>query len=78
MTRHACRSQVVPICGQKAFRCWVLTLHTAAVSAVLCPAGTYDTAEEAALVYDAACRELRGPHTAISNFPDADEQTVAE
>lgn len=56
----------------------MLTLHTAAVSAVLCPAGTYDTAEEAALVYDAACRELRGPHTAISNFPDADEQTVAE
>lgn len=58
--------------------CWVLRLHTAVVFAVLCPAGTYDTAEEAALVYDAACRELRGPHTPISNFPDADEQTMAE
>jgi hypothetical protein len=55
-----------------------LTTQSAVVYAVLYAAGTYDTAEEAALVYDAACRELRGPHTAISNFPDADEQTIAE
>lgn len=39
-------------------------------------AGTFDTAEEAALVYDAACRELRGPNTTISNFPNIDPQTA--
>jgi hypothetical protein len=44
----------------------------------LCAAGTFDTAEEAALTYDAACRELRGPFAVVHNFPDADPQTVAK
>lgn len=43
---------------------------------LLCAAGTFDTAEEAALCYDAACRELRGPKTAIKNFPDIDSATA--
>jgi hypothetical protein len=44
---------------------------------VVCSAGTFDTAEEAALCYDAACRELRGPSTTIKNFPDIDDATAA-
>lgn len=40
--------------------------------------GTYDIAEEAAMVYDAACRELRGPNTHMVNFPNLDHVTAAK
>lgn len=57
--------------------CFSLLLAAAAAACCMyvC-AGTFDTAEEAALVYDAACRELRGPNTTISNFPHIDQQTL--
>jgi hypothetical protein len=56
--------------------CFCLLLAAAAWCLVYVCAGTFDTAEEAALVYDAACRELRGPNTTISNFPHIDQQTL--
>lgn len=39
--------------------------------------GTYDSAEEAALAYDKAARQLRGA-AAICNFPIGSEQSAAD
>jgi hypothetical protein len=48
------------------------------VAVGVCPAGTYDDAMEATLVYDGASRVLRGRNTRLVNFPDTDEDTVAQ
>jgi hypothetical protein len=41
-------------------------------------AGTYDSAEEAAMIYDAACRELRGHNTHMVNFPHLEGATATK
>jgi hypothetical protein len=52
--------------------------HVLAFSDAHAHTGTFDTAEEAALVYDAACRELRGNIKNVKNvnFPNVDAATA--